>query len=61
MRKSGFLRKAFLIAGIGYFFAQCFLSDSHYVGDPSKREMGIYGIYAIAAWGVVTLLANRMR
>jgi hypothetical protein len=61
MSKSGFIRKTLIIAALTWAWFHFFLSGGHYVRSPSLLRFGRIAVVVMAVWGVITLLAHRMR
>lgn len=60
MRKRGLVRRIAAVAGLTWLASQIFLSTGQYIRSESMRELAWTALIAIAAWGVITLIAGRM-
>jgi hypothetical protein len=61
MNKSGFFRKTILIALVTWAFAHFLLADGLLVRSSHLRGLTTWILAAIAVWGVITLLQQRMK
>ena len=60
MRRRGLLRRAIAVVGVTWLASRLFLSNGQYIRKESLRELAWVALVAIAAWGVITLVAGRM-
>ncbi len=60
MNKSGFLRRGILLFVFGWFYSRFVLNGSQFIWEPEVRRWLHWLLYAGIAWGVVTLLAERI-
>ena len=60
MSKSGFLRRVALLLGFGWFYSRFVLNSSHFNWSPEVRQWLHWILCAGIAWGVITLLADRI-
>lgn len=60
MSKSGFIRKAIIIAALTWAWVHFFFSDGQYIQSPNLRRFGQIAIVIMSVWGIITLLAHRL-
>lgn len=60
MNKSGFVRRVILLLTFAWAYARFVLSDAQFIQNEQRREYLCWFLYAAVAWGIVTLLAQRM-
>ena len=60
MNKSGCIRKSILIIAIAWAFVHFLLPDSLSIQNPYLRILNTWGPVALAAWGVITLIQQRI-
>ena len=60
MRKGGFIRKALLVGAITWVFGEVFFSSGLVIQSPSLLLLGRIALLVVAAWAVITLLAQRV-
>jgi len=61
MNKSGFLRRVVILLLFVYFYSRFVLNNSQFIQDEQSREFLHVLLYAAVAWGIVTMLARRLK
>jgi hypothetical protein len=61
MSAPGFLRRTAILIALAWVFRELFFKGPEFIRDAELRESGVWVIYAMTAWAVITLLANRIR
>ena len=61
MNKSGFLRRVAILLLFAIFYSHFVLKDSQLIQNEQAREFLHVLLYAAVAWGIVTMLADRLK
>ena len=61
MRKSGFLRRVAALFLFVWVYRRFVLEPGRFIHDPASCELLEYFLYAAVVFGIVTMLADRLR
>ncbi len=61
MKRSGFLRRVVILIIFAWCMHHFVLSGSQYIEDEQQREFLYWFMFAVVGFGVVTMLAERLR